>query len=99
MVAQQIALDRPLSIRRMILVPCAPRGGDGIMRLEKPSLAMHLGDPTLKGYAVLPENLFCADLLESGGRCCVHREAGTTKRSLDAQLGPSVAAAQMAAFP
>ena len=49
MVAQQMARDRPLSLRRMILVGTAPRGGEDIMRLEKPTLARHLADPTLKG--------------------------------------------------
>src|SRR5262245_53960908 len=53
MVAQQIAQDRPSLVHRMILVGTAPRGGDDIMHLEKPSLAKHLSDPTLKGYEVL----------------------------------------------
>jgi pimeloyl-ACP methyl ester carboxylesterase len=58
MVAQQMAIDRPSSIHRMILVGTAPRGGEDIMHLEKPSLARHLGDPTLKGYAVLQKIFF-----------------------------------------
>jgi hypothetical protein len=37
----------------MILVGTAPRGGEDIMHLEKPSLARHLNDPTLKGYEIL----------------------------------------------
>jgi pimeloyl-ACP methyl ester carboxylesterase len=53
MIAQQMALDRPPIIRRMILVGTAPRGGEDIMHLEKPSLARHLNDPTLKGYEIL----------------------------------------------
>lgn len=55
MVAQQIALDQPGAFRRMILVGTAPRGGEDIMHLEKPGLARHLADPTLKGYALLAE--------------------------------------------
>jgi len=51
MVAQQMALDRPSSIHRMILVGTAPRGGEDIMHLDKPSLAKHLADPTLTGCA------------------------------------------------
>jgi pimeloyl-ACP methyl ester carboxylesterase len=39
MVAQQMVLDRPAIFRRMILVGTAPRGGEDIMHLEKPSLA------------------------------------------------------------
>jgi pimeloyl-ACP methyl ester carboxylesterase len=53
MVAQQMSLDRPWVFRKMILVGTAPRGGEDIMHLEKPSLAKHLKDPTLQGYAVL----------------------------------------------
>src|SRR5262249_62356125 len=53
MVAQQMAQDRPSSVRRMILVGTAPRGGEDIMHIEKPSLARHLNDPTNRGYSVL----------------------------------------------
>src|SRR5262245_51538507 len=35
MVAQQMVLDRPPIVRRMILVGTAPRGGDDIMHLDK----------------------------------------------------------------
>ena len=49
MVAQQMALDRPSIFRRMILVGTAPRGGELIMHLDKPSLAKPLADPNLKG--------------------------------------------------
>jgi pimeloyl-ACP methyl ester carboxylesterase len=53
MVAQQMALDHPSIFRRMILVGTAPRGGEDIMHLEKPSLAKYLNDPTLQGYSRL----------------------------------------------
>src|SRR5262249_55346824 len=42
MVAQEMARDRSSVFRRMILVGTAPRGGQDIMHLEKPSLARHL---------------------------------------------------------
>src|SRR2546427_9646986 len=38
MVAQQMAQDRPAIFRRIILVGTAPRGGEDIMHLHKPSL-------------------------------------------------------------
>jgi pimeloyl-ACP methyl ester carboxylesterase len=38
MVALQMVQDRPSIFRRMILVGTAPRGGEDIMHLEKPSL-------------------------------------------------------------
>ncbi len=50
MVAQQMAQERPSVFRRMILVGTAPRGGEDIMHLEKPSLAGFLQDPKLRGY-------------------------------------------------
>src|SRR5207245_3119474 len=50
--------DRPSLIRRMILVGTAPRGGEDIMHLEKPSLAKHLQDPRNSGYAVLQKIFF-----------------------------------------
>src|SRR5262247_1874570 len=58
MVAQRMAQDRPSIFRRMILVGTAPRGGENIMHLDKPSLAPYLADPTLKGYAVLQKIFF-----------------------------------------
>src|SRR6478735_11666206 len=47
MIAQQMAQDRPSIVRRMILVATAPRGGEDIMLLEKPSLAKYLTDANL----------------------------------------------------
>ena len=58
MVAQQMAQDRPSVFRRMILVGTAPRGGEDIMHLDKPSLAKYLGDPKLQGYAILQKIFF-----------------------------------------
>ena len=58
MVAQQMAQDCPSIFRRMILVGTAPRGGEDIMHLDKPSLARFLGDPKLQGYAVLQKLFF-----------------------------------------
>ena len=98
MVAQQMARDRPLSLHRMILVGTAPRGGEDIMRLEKPTLARHLADPTLKGYAVLQKIFFAPTSSSQGaGREFIERLA-ERKEDVDPVSGPDVAAAQMAAF-
>jgi pimeloyl-ACP methyl ester carboxylesterase len=98
MVAQQMALDRPSSIHRMILVGTAPRGGEDIMHLEKPSLARHLGDPTLTGYAVLQKIFFAPTASsQAAGGAFIERLA-ERKKDLDTASGPDVAAAQMAAF-
>ncbi len=98
MVAQQMALDRPSIVHRMILVGTAPRGGEDIMHLEKPSLARHLGDPTLKGYAVLQKIFFApTSSSQAAGGAFIERLA-QRKEDLDPPSGPDVAAAQMAAF-
>ena len=98
MVAQQMALERPSSIHRMILVGTAPRGGEDIMHLEKPSLAKHLGDPTFKGYAVLQKIFFApTSSSQAAGNAFIERLVRRTE-DLDTPSGQDVAAAQIAAF-
>jgi pimeloyl-ACP methyl ester carboxylesterase len=98
MVAQQMALNRPSSIHRMILVGTAPRGGEDIMHLNKPALARHLGDPTLTGYAVLQKIFFApTSSSQAAGGAFIERLAQRTE-DLDSPSGPDVAAAQLAAF-
>ncbi len=50
MVAQQMAVDRPSVFRRMVLAGTAPRGGELIMQLDKPSLAKYLPNAVLLAY-------------------------------------------------
>ena len=98
MVAQQMALERPSMINRMILVGTAPRGGEDIMHLEKPSLAQHLSDPSLKGYEVLQKIFFApTSSSQAAGGAFLERLA-QRKEDLDTPSGPDVIAAQMAAF-
>jgi len=98
MVAQEMALDRPTIFRRMILAATAPRGGEDIMHLEKASLAQHLGNPALKGYAVL-QKLFFAPTASSqaAGEAFIARLM-QRKEDRDPVSGSNVAGAQMAAF-
>src|SRR6267142_2072491 len=98
MVAQQMAGERPSIFRRMILVGTAPRGGEDIMHLEKPTLATHLGDPTLKGYAELQKIFFApTSSSQTAGRAFIER-LEQRREDLDTASGPNVAAAQIAAF-
>lgn len=98
MVAQQMALDRPSSIHRMILVGTAPRGGEDIMHLEKPRLAEPLGDPTLTGYAMLQKLFFApTPTSQAAGAAFIERLAQRLV-DRDTASGRDVAAAQMAAF-
>jgi pimeloyl-ACP methyl ester carboxylesterase len=98
MVAQQMALQRPSIFRRMVLVGTAPRGGEDIMHLEKPSLAKFLNDPSLQGYAILQKIFFASsEPSQAAGAAFIER---LMQRSEDREpiSGPAVAQAQMAAF-
>src|SRR6185437_4914149 len=98
MVAQQMAQDRPSIFRRMILVGTAPRGGEDVMHLDKPSLAEHFGNPKLQGYAVLQKIFFApTESSQEAGAAFIER---LTQRIGDREpvSGPAVAQAQMAAF-
>jgi pimeloyl-ACP methyl ester carboxylesterase len=98
MVAQEMVRSRPSIFRRMILAGTAPRGGEDIMHLEKPSLARHLGDPTLKGYAVLQKLFFApTSSSQAAGAAFIERLAQRSQ-DLDTASGSAVATAQMAAF-
>ncbi|HEY8164438.1 MAG TPA: alpha/beta hydrolase [Gemmatimonadaceae bacterium] len=97
-IAQQMAQDRPSIIRRMILVGTAPRGGEDIMHLEKPSLAKHLQDPRNRGYTVLQKIFFAPTTTsQAAGEAFIVRLM-QRKEDRDPPSGPNVAGAQLAAF-
>ncbi len=97
-IAQQMAKDRPSIIRRMLLVGTAPRGGEDIMHLEKPTLAKHLADPQNRGYTVLQKIFFAATTTsQAAGQAFVARLM-QRKDDREPPSGPNVARAQLAAF-
>ena len=98
MVAQQMAIDRPPIFRRIILVGTAPRGGEDIMHLEKPSLARHLSDPSLKGYAILQKIFFAPTQPSQAAGSTFIERLSQRKGDRDLASGPDVAAAQISAF-
>jgi pimeloyl-ACP methyl ester carboxylesterase len=98
MVAQQIALERPSIIRRMMLVGTAPRGGEDIMHLEKPSLAKPLRDPSLQGYAVLQKIFFAPTKSSQAAGAAFIERLMQRREDREPVSGPAVAQAQMAAF-
>ena len=98
MIAQQIAQDRPSMFRRMILVGTAPRGGEDIMHLEKPSLAKRIQDPTNRGYDVLKKIFFTSSTASQAAGEAFIRRLSQRKDDLDPVSGPKVASAQTAAF-
>ena len=98
MVAQQMALERPSIFRRMILVGTAPKGGEDIMHLDKPSIAKYLGDPSLQGYEVLQKIFFApTETSQAAGAAFIER---LMRRVNDREpiSGPAVAQAQLTAF-
>ncbi len=98
MIAQRVAQDHPSIVRRMILVGTAPRGGEDIMHLEKPSLAKYFSDPSLGGLALLPKIFFApTESSQAAGAAFVARLA-QRKEDRDPASGPQVARAQLAAF-
>jgi pimeloyl-ACP methyl ester carboxylesterase len=98
MVAQQMALDRPATIRRMILVGTAPRGGEDVMHLEKPSLARYFGNPELKGYDLLAKVFFTASESSQAAAEAFVRRLALRITDREPPSGPEIAEAQMAAF-
>src|SRR5882724_9430767 len=98
MVALQMVQDRPSIFRRMILVGTAPRGGEDIMHLEKPSLAKRIQDPTNRGYDVLKKIFFTASTASQAAAEAFVRRISQRKDDRDPLSGPKVAGAQMAAF-
>jgi pimeloyl-ACP methyl ester carboxylesterase len=98
MVALQMVQDRPTIFRRMILVGTAPRGGEDIMHLEKPSLAKRIQDPTNRGYDVLKKIFFTASPASQASAEAFIRRLSQRKEDRDPVSGPKVASAQIAAF-
>jgi pimeloyl-ACP methyl ester carboxylesterase len=98
MIAQQVALERPSLVRRMLLVGTAPEGGEDIMHLEKPELSKILGDPTLSGYQILVKLFFTpSETSQAAGQAFVAR-LGRRTGDREPLSGPNVAQAQVAAF-
>ncbi len=98
MVALQMVQNRPSIFRRMILVGTAPRGGEDIMHLEKPSLAKRIQDPTNRGYDVLRRIFFTPSASSQSAGEAFIRRLSQRKDDLDPPAGPKVAGAQIAAF-
>jgi pimeloyl-ACP methyl ester carboxylesterase len=97
-IAQQMVLDRPSIFRKLILVGTAPRGGEDIMHLNKPSLARPLQDTSLKGYEVLQKIFFApTETSQAAGKAFIERLM-ERKQDREPVSGPEVAQAQMAAF-
>jgi pimeloyl-ACP methyl ester carboxylesterase len=98
MVAQEMALARPSIIRKLMLVGTAPKGGEDVMHLEKPSLAKHLGDPNLKGYAILQKIFFTPSAPSQAAGAAFIERLMQRQEDREPISGQAVAGAQVAAF-
>jgi len=98
MLALQMVRDRPSIFRRMVLVGTAPRGGEDIMHLEKPSLAKRIQDPANRGYDVLKKIFFTSSPASQAAGEAFIRRLSQRKEDRDAPSGPKVASAQTMAF-
>jgi len=98
MVALQMVQERPTIVRRMVVVGTAPRGGEDIMHLEKPSLAKRIQDPANRGYDVLKKIFFRPSPASQAAAEAFVSRLSQRKDDLDPPSGPQVANAQMAAF-
>lgn len=97
-VAQQMVLDNPTIFRKLILAGTAPRGGEDIMHLDKPTIGKHLQDPTLKGYELLQKIFFApTKTSQAAGKEFIGRLM-QRQQDRDPITGPEVAQAQMVAF-
>jgi pimeloyl-ACP methyl ester carboxylesterase len=98
MVAQQIALERPSLVRKMILAATAPEGGEDIMHMEKPELRAITEDPKIQGLQTLVHLFFPPTTSsQAAGQAFVARLAARTE-DREPVSGPQVAMAQIAAF-
>jgi pimeloyl-ACP methyl ester carboxylesterase len=94
MVAQQIALERPSLVHKMLLVGTAPEGGEDIMHMEKPELRKITEDPNMPGLEKLGKALLRAKRIESSGRRglrgSTRREKARRRASGPAKMSQSV---------
>jgi pimeloyl-ACP methyl ester carboxylesterase len=98
MVAQQIALERPSLVRKMLLVATAPEGGEDIMHMEKPELKKITDDPELPGLEKLVKLFFApSESSQAAGEAFAARLAAR-KQDREPLAGPNVAKAQITAF-
>src|SRR5207248_9096153 len=91
MVALQMVQYRPSMCRRLILVGTAPRGGEDIMHLEKPSLAKRIQDPANRGYDVLKTICFTSSLASQAAAEAFVGRLMQGREDRDPVSGPQVA--------
>ena len=98
MVAQEIALERPSLVHKMMLVGTAPEGGEDIMHMEKPELRQITEDPNIPGLEKLVRLFFApSGSSQAAGEAFAGRLA-QRKEDREPLAGTNVAMAQITAF-
>ena len=83
MVAQEIALQRPSLVRKMLLVGTAPEGGEDIMHMEKPELKKITDDPNLPGLKRLVKLFFTPSASsQAAGEAFIEPISGCERREV-----------------
>jgi len=98
MVAQEVALEWPNLVRKMVLAATAPEGGEDIMHMEKPELRKITEDPNIPGLEKLVKLFFApSESSQAAGKAFAARLAERQK-DREPLAGPNVAMAQITAF-
>jgi pimeloyl-ACP methyl ester carboxylesterase len=98
MVAQQVALERPSLVHKMLLVATAPEGGEDIMHMDKPELRKITEDPNMPGLEKLVKLFFApSKSSQAAGEAFADRLA-ERKQDGEPLAGQNVAIAQITAF-
>jgi len=98
MIAQQLALERPSLVRRLLLIGTAPEGGEDVMHMEKPELKKITDDPNIPGLQKLVKLFFApSQSSQAAGDAFVAR-LGQRSADREPVSGPKVAIAQITAF-
>jgi pimeloyl-ACP methyl ester carboxylesterase len=98
MVAQQMALERPSLVHKMLLVATAPEGGEDIMYMNKPELRKITEDPNMPGLEKVVKLFFApSESSQAAGEALAARLA-ERKQDGEPLAGQTVAIAQITAF-
>lgn len=98
MVAQEVALEWPNLVRKMLLVATAPQGGEDIMHMEKPELRKITEDPNLPGLEKLVKLFFAPSESSQGAGRAFAKRLAERQKDREPLAGPNVAMAQITAF-
>jgi pimeloyl-ACP methyl ester carboxylesterase len=98
MVAQEVAIEWPNLVQKVLLVATAPEGGEDIMHMEKPELRKITEDPNIPGLEKLVKLFFApSESSQAAGKAFAARLAERQK-DREPLAGPNVAMAQITAF-